>query len=164
MCNDATVIIEPNEVLSTVVVETECSEFTIEVAGLGQQGLSAYQIAVINGFEGTEEEWLESLKAIASMANIEDVTITDAKNKQTLTYNGTKWINAYSWQYLVMNAKTNGVKIPILAGFYLAYTLQGSTIYRYITTARDANNYPLEDAFYSTLSGGVLSNKIVERS
>lgn len=28
----------------------------------GQDGLSAYQIAVINGFEGSEEEWLESLK------------------------------------------------------------------------------------------------------
>ena len=26
------------------------------------QGYSAYQVAVINGFEGTEEEWLESLK------------------------------------------------------------------------------------------------------
>lgn len=27
-------------------------------------GASAYQIAVKNGFEGTEEEWLESLQAI----------------------------------------------------------------------------------------------------
>lgn len=26
------------------------------------QGYSAYEIAVINGFEGTEEEWLASLK------------------------------------------------------------------------------------------------------
>lgn len=28
----------------------------------GEQGLSAYQVAVNNGFEGTEEEWLESLR------------------------------------------------------------------------------------------------------
>ena len=30
--------------------------------GGGADGLSAYEIAVKNGFEGTEEEWLESLK------------------------------------------------------------------------------------------------------
>ena len=28
----------------------------------GKNGLSAYEIAVQNGFEGTETEWLESLK------------------------------------------------------------------------------------------------------
>lgn len=28
----------------------------------GQDGLSAFEVAVANGFEGTEEEWLESLK------------------------------------------------------------------------------------------------------
>ena len=30
--------------------------------GKGEPGESAYEIAVCNGFEGTEEEWLESLK------------------------------------------------------------------------------------------------------
>lgn len=29
----------------------------------GPQGLSAYEIALINGFTGTEDEWLDSLKA-----------------------------------------------------------------------------------------------------
>lgn len=62
MCNDnATVIIEPNEVLTTIEIQSECNEYTIVVSGLGEQGLSAYQIAVINGFEGTEQEWLDSL-------------------------------------------------------------------------------------------------------
>lgn len=31
------------------------------VGGVGEDGASAYEIAVKNGFEGTEEEWLESL-------------------------------------------------------------------------------------------------------
>lgn len=39
----------------------------IEIPSL--QGLSAYEIAVKNGFVGTEEEWLESLKATAEMEN-----------------------------------------------------------------------------------------------
>lgn len=60
MCNDqATVIVEPNEVLTTIEIQNECEDITIVVSGLGEQGLSAYQIAVINdGFVGTEEEWL----------------------------------------------------------------------------------------------------------
>lgn len=33
-----------------------------EKGNKGEQGKSAYQVAVDNGFEGTEEEWLESLK------------------------------------------------------------------------------------------------------
>lgn len=58
-----------------VVVATTCQEGdntpgldidTVELSGgdmaIGIQGKSAYEIAVENGFEGTEEEWLESLK------------------------------------------------------------------------------------------------------
>lgn len=60
-----------------VVVATTCQEGdntpgldidTMELSGgdmaVGIQGKSAYEIAVENGFEGTEEEWLESLKGI----------------------------------------------------------------------------------------------------
>ena len=32
------------------------------IEGIGEDGKSAYQIALDNGFEGTEDEWLESLK------------------------------------------------------------------------------------------------------
>ena len=288
--NDTTVIIEPNEVLSTIIIDDNCTQVTIIASGLGEQGLSAYEIAVANGFVGTEQEWLDSLKpeviyhkvkldeAIAKgqavyisganganilvkkasnatealssktlglletggilndqvnviteglleglntigaivgdavwlgvdgnliygltnkpkapahlvyigvvarvnvnngsifvhpqngfeLEELHNVLIENKANKQTLTYNANTslWQNAYSWQYLAMNAKTDGIKIPILAGFYLVYTLQGNTIYRYITTARDAKKYPLEDTFYATLSGGVLTNKIVTR-
>jgi hypothetical protein len=34
---------------------------TVNFGSIGAPGLSAYQIAVLNGFVGTEEEWLESL-------------------------------------------------------------------------------------------------------
>lgn len=82
MCNDASVIIEVNNSQTTIVsefVETttvniepieenvtiiidfDCEQVTITTTQLGSQGLSAYEIAVINGFVGTEEEWLASL-------------------------------------------------------------------------------------------------------
>lgn len=34
----------------------------VQLSGAGVEGKSAYEVAVDNGFEGTEEEWLESLK------------------------------------------------------------------------------------------------------
>lgn len=38
-------------------------------------GKSAYEIAVYHGFDGTEEEWLESLKAGSGKATIGEVAI-----------------------------------------------------------------------------------------
>lgn len=34
----------------------------IQTANIGANGLSAYEIAVKNGFDGNEQEWLDSLK------------------------------------------------------------------------------------------------------
>jgi hypothetical protein len=163
--DDTTVIIEPNEVLSTIIIDNDCTQVTIISSGLGEQGLSAYDIAVANGFVGTEQEWLDSLKAVASLDDIENVTITNAANKQTLIYDVTTslWKNSYTWQYLAINGKTDGVKNDIPNGYYLNYTHQGNTIYRYITTATDANGYPNEDSFYATNTAGVLTNIIVTR-
>lgn len=48
-------------------VNTVVESYTFEVAEFGQRGLdgrSAYQIAVENGFVGTEIEWSNSFKAI----------------------------------------------------------------------------------------------------
>ena len=36
-------------------------------------GKSAYQIAVDNGFVGTEQEWLESLKSVLTAQDKEDI-------------------------------------------------------------------------------------------
>lgn len=38
------------------------------------RGYSAYEIAVINGFEGTEEEWLASLRGGTSVASVTQTT------------------------------------------------------------------------------------------
>lgn len=48
----------------------------------GEQGFSAYEVAVNNGFEGTEEEWLESLKGSGGgggLTEIPDDSISTAK-------------------------------------------------------------------------------------
>ncbi len=46
--------------LTTLVLSKKYTDSRISEEGL--QGKSAYEVAVDNGFKGTEEDWLESLK------------------------------------------------------------------------------------------------------
>ncbi len=46
----------------------------------GADGKSAYEIAVDNGFDGTEEEWLESLKGADGKDGRDGVNGTDGTN------------------------------------------------------------------------------------
>lgn len=48
-----------------LILANQYTDDTIKGAGglKGEPGASAYEIAVANGFEGTEQQWLESLKA-----------------------------------------------------------------------------------------------------
>lgn len=54
----------------------------VSVATAGANGLSAYEVAVVNGFVGTEQEWLVSL-------GVQNVAISDIEdNKLTLEADG----------------------------------------------------------------------------
>lgn len=44
-----------------IEINTNTSNLDVEIAQAGPAGLSAYQVAVKNGFVGTEQEWLDSL-------------------------------------------------------------------------------------------------------
>lgn len=68
----------------------EDGPFTIDVESdicVPSNGLSAYEIAVLHGFKGTEEEWLDSLKQPAEDAAEEAQetikALTEASNKAT---------------------------------------------------------------------------------
>lgn len=52
-------------------------------------GKSAYQIAVDNGFEGTEQEWLESLKSVLTTqdkAYIANIVLSELPTAQGVLY------------------------------------------------------------------------------
>lgn len=55
-----------------------CEELAVPVAG--SNGLSAYEIAVNNGFEGTEAEWLESLKGADGKDGVDGKDGIDGKD------------------------------------------------------------------------------------
>lgn len=44
-----------------IAISTE-NPLPVQLSGAGVEGKSAYDVAVDNGFEGSESEWLESLK------------------------------------------------------------------------------------------------------
>ena len=57
------IIIDMPQVETELSVDTQEVDFNLEITGLdGRDGKSAYQVAVDNGFVGTEQEWLDSLK------------------------------------------------------------------------------------------------------
>ena len=72
----------------------------------GNDGKSAYEIAVENGFQGTEEQWLESLKGIGipSGGSLGQIL----KKTSDIDYE-TKWANEYEnlETYLFNGLNTN---------------------------------------------------------
>ena len=55
-------------------------------------GKSAYQVAVDNGFVGTEQEWLESLKSVLTeqdKTNIADIVLSELPTTQGVLYGNT---------------------------------------------------------------------------
>lgn len=50
-----------SQTFATKLAESQTTILTGLVYKLGEDGMSAYEVAVKNGFEGTEQEWLNSL-------------------------------------------------------------------------------------------------------
>lgn len=97
----------------------------------GEQGLSAYQVAVNSGFEGTEEEWLASLKGaqgdigpqgpqgppgqipdLENYATVEELSVIDKKipNKTSQLINDTGFLTTAP--VTSVNGQTGAVTIP----------------------------------------------------
>lgn len=71
------------------------------------QGLSAYEIAIENGFEGTEEEWLQSLKGQDGNNGIDGKDGTDGKDGQN-GQDGTNGLDGKDGKSAYEVAITNG--------------------------------------------------------
>ena len=77
--------------MNKFVIVRETNNNVVEVISSGKQGIpgkSAYQIAVSNGFEGTEKEWLASLKGDA-------FTYDDFTNEQLAQITGPQGKTGY---------------------------------------------------------------------
>ena len=79
---------------TTKVEQTIVKQFVL-VSSTGAPGASAYQIALSNGFVGTEEEWLDSLKSITTL-----VTSGFGENVEYDAETQTLTIDKYNWMDL----------------------------------------------------------------
>ena len=57
------IVVIQEKVTGNATIKQTCLTHKVVISNNGTAGASAYQIALANGFVGTEEEWLESLKA-----------------------------------------------------------------------------------------------------
>ena len=55
----------------------------------GTNGMSAYEVAIENGFEGTEQEWLDTLHGLDS----KNIEVRAAENYVQWRYTGEEWQN-----------------------------------------------------------------------
>ena len=78
--------------------DTQRAEITAQVGAPGTNGLSAYQIAVLHGFEGTEAAWLLSLKGADGQdyvltnqdkSDIADIVLGELPTTQGVLYGNT---------------------------------------------------------------------------
>lgn len=102
----------------------------------GADGDSAYEVAVANGFVGTEQEWLDSL----SGANVTKEDIENVLTGEITSHSHPEGQDTESWTDYV----TRGEYVST-DGNVLTYIFQGTTVYRYVP-------YPYvqaDDAFYS---------------
>ena len=98
----------------------------------GIDGKSAYEVALDNGFVGTEAEWLESLKSTAVATEVEDIY-------QVALENG-GCIKGYEYKdpdKLLYNAISEGVVIPTDSPVYSS----GVSIYNALVTAEQNSMY-----------------------
>jgi len=120
--------------LRILVSESVATNIQVTVASLGVSGLSAYTIALINGFVGTEQEWLQSLKG-------QDATLN-------------------TWIYYVSTWDTAPTFVENIAGGSIySYNHNATIRYRFVPSPYIAS----QDAFYSTYNSSTLSGLIVSR-
>ena len=82
MADEVTIVVDVTEPNIFIQVE-EIENVTLVVnEGVGPRGFSAYEVVVQNGFIGTEQEWLDSLKS--------DITIS--ADEPTDPYLNQLWI------------------------------------------------------------------------
>lgn len=107
------------EVSSPIPADALITTIPVNIKGdEGDSGKSAYEIAVENGFVGTEEEWLQSLQGGASLTWID--LCTGYSQEPTLFEDAPNYI-VYLYQYVTETLYRKISKIDLSDEFYKSY-------------------------------------------
>lgn len=83
------------------------SEPELEITSKGETGSSAYEVAVSNGFKGTEEEWVESLKGSNGDPGADAIAMSISSS------NGTVFKNTSDSTILTAHVYIGGIECSI---------------------------------------------------
>ena len=140
-----------------VNIEIYPTEFLVDISALP----TVFNVEISQGGDGDGETLTaEQIKALYE-SNANTNAFTD--NEKTKLAGLNNFDPTPKFSEIIMEAETDGIEIPITGGTYMVYNFRGQTVYRYITTATNANGYPTQDAFYSTFDGTTLSGLITTR-
>lgn len=111
--SDNSVVITTQEVTNIIAGPTEAPS-VITTTSIGPQGLSAYQVAVQNGFVGTEQDYVESLQG-----NPRDLVVTKGIGElATLTVDFSNRLSVGQ----VISSVTSVVADPVLTITGISFT------------------------------------------
>ena len=134
-------IVDAFQIVPTTADETEGEDsvkVTVTQYG-GVDGLSAYQIAVKNGYTGTETEWLESLDAKVTKENVEKVLVGDIT-----THNHNTQIAAALTDYVIKvqgkGLSTNDLTNELLTKLNGLSNYDDTTIKAHVTSLQEQLN------------------------
>lgn len=132
----------------------------------GEQGDSAYQIAVKNGFNGTEKQWLATLGTSSHFTQDKTLHVTTAVNEKVIDL-PTSYLGS---DFSTVDLYTNGIRLNSNA-----YTVNDTTKkitltnaiekigteVEIITTTLSTNNLPIVDAVTNSSNENVPGTKAV---
>ncbi len=97
-------------------------ELEVEVEETTPQGYSAYEVAVQNGYEGTESEWLESLKGADGAPGPQGQPGANGQDGADATINGVNAINIVAGENITLDQEDGTLTINSTGGGTRDYT------------------------------------------
>ena len=118
----------------------------------GQDGKSAYEIAVENGYEGTEEEWLESLRGVPDLKQTTGQATDKAMSQKAVSDNFTAVEDRVT--FLEGSLTPIGDRVTVLEGSLTP--IEDRVTFLEDTLIEDAE-YEVEDTFDTRVTAGGLT-------
>ena len=131
---------------------------TIINENTGPQGKSAYEIAVENGFNGTEQEWLNSLKGSTTIVNYGDNDNSVYSTEEVLT--GKTWIDGKPIYRRVITSTTSN-KTNVWNGLATVPNVESVIDIRGIVKTSNGVSFPIN---YSENSSTIFSVSYIHAS
>ena len=133
---------EPNSLLYIQKEERVMSELRGALGFKGERGYSAYEIAIKNGFIGSEEDWLATLGTSTHFVQTKSIYTTEMEESTHLlpdTYTSNSFLDIY------VDGKHLALDKYLINNGYISYSpsLPANSTVEFVVTTASTNNLPI---------------------